>query len=570
MRTLTTRRLCVSFFCMSNQQCCQPLADQTTMLSISFIQTKPDRQSHLPLIYPVGGSSHEFRFSMRFQRASGVLLHPTCLPGSSGIGDFGPAAFSFVDFLKDAGQKLWQVLPLNPTGYGDSPFQCFSAHAGNHLLISLERLVERGVLETSDLRGRPEFPQDSIDFEAVIQWKTALLTKAAMRFQNDAGAEDRRAFDDFCARNNSWLPDFSLFMACKQEQGGIAWNRWPREIAQRTPAALSAAEGRLKQASFTAQYCQFEFFRQWKAVQTYAHGAGIRIIGDLPIYVALDSADVWTHPEYFQLSDDGQPLNIAGVPPDYFSATGQCWGNPIYRWDRLQETGYRWWIERFRAALELYDAVRIDHFRGFEAYWEIPGDETTAINGRWVKGPGGNFFEALEREFGDLPIIAENLGVITPEVESIRNRFDFPGMAILQFAFGKDPQGPSFRPHNYERQLAAYTGTHDNDTTVGWWSSSGVGDSTRTAEDVAKEHAFARAYLNFTDEPIHWVLIRSILASVADLAIIPLQDLLGLGTEARMNLPGTAKGNWRWRFREDALTPELAKRLRDMVTLYDR
>jgi len=507
---------------------------------------------------------------MRFPRASGILLHPTCLPGTSGIGDFGPAAFAFIDFLKDAGQKRWQVLPLNPTGYGDSPFQCFSAHAGNHLLISLERLVGQGVLENYDLLNQPDFPKDSVDFEGVIRWKTGLLTKAAHRFQSDASPEDRHAFDDFCAKNQTWLPDFALFMACKQEHGGIAWNKWPRDVAQRTPDALSAAGERLKEASFTAQYSQFEFFRQWKAVRTYAHEAGIRIIGDLPIYVALDSADVWTNREYFQLSENGQPLKIAGVPPDYFSVTGQCWGNPLYRWHRLQESGYRWWIERFRAALELYDAVRIDHFRGFEAYWEVPGEETTAINGRWVKGPGANFFEALEREFGDLPIIAENLGVITPEVESIRSRFDFPGMAILQFAFGKDPQGPSFRPHNYERQLAAYTGTHDNDTTVGWWNSSGIGDSTRNADDVAKEHAFARAYLNFTDEPIHWVLIRSILASVADLAIIPLQDLLGLGTEARMNLPGTAKGNWRWRFRPEALTPALATRLREMVTLYDR
>ena len=546
------------------------LAGRRTMLSIPFIQARQYRQSPLPVIYPVRGLAPEFRFSMRFPRASGVLLHPTCLPGSSGIGDFGPAAFTFIDFLKDAGQKLWQVLPLNPTGYGDSPFQCFSAHAGNHLLISLEKLVEERILERSDFQLQPEFPEDSVNFEDVIRWKIALLTKAATRFQTNACAEDRRAFDDFCLKNSSWLQDFALFMACKQEQGGIAWNKWPRELAQRTPSALRAAEGRLKDASFTVQYCQFEFFRQWKAVQAYAHESGIRIIGDLPIYVALDSADVWKHRKYFRLSEDGQPLKIAGVPPDYFSATGQCWGNPIYRWDRLQETGYQWWIERFRAALELYDAVRIDHFRGFEAYWEIPGEETTAINGRWVKGPGANFFEALEREFGGLPIIAENLGVITPEVESIRKRFDFPGMAILQFAFGKDPQGPSFRPHNYERQLAAYTGTHDNDTTMGWWNSSGLRDSTRTTEDVAKEHAFARAYLNFTDEPIHWVLIRSILRSIADLAIIPLQDVLGLGSDARMNLPGTAKGNWRWRFRAEQLTPELAKRLREMVILYDR
>jgi len=507
---------------------------------------------------------------MRFSRTSGILLHPTCLPGRFGIGDFGPEALSFVDFLKEAGQKLWQVLPLNPTGYGDSPFQCFSAYAGNHLLINLEKLQAEGILDASDLHDEPKFPLDSVDFGNVIRWKTGVLKRAATRFQRDARGEDRRAFDNFCVRNALWLPDFSLFMACKQEQGGVAWNEWPVDIGQRTPDALNAAKDRLKEAALTVQYWQFEFFRQWKEVKTYAHKAGIRVVGDLPIYVALDSADVWTNREYFQLSEDGRPLKIAGVPPDYFSATGQCWGNPIYRWDILHQTGYRWWIERFRAALELYDAVRIDHFRGFEACWEIPGEETTAINGRWVKGPGAEFFAALESEFGDLPIIAENLGVITPEVESIRNRFHFPGMAILQFAFGKDPQGPSFRPHNYGRELAAYTGTHDNDTTVGWWNSSGARDSTRTPEDVAKERAFASSYLNLKDEAIHWVMIRTILSSIADLAIIPLQDVLGLGSEARMNLPGTAKGNWRWRFRVGALTSALALRLREMVELYDR
>jgi 4-alpha-glucanotransferase len=507
---------------------------------------------------------------MRFPRASGILLHPTCLPGRYGVGDFGSQAVAFVDFLKDAGQKLWQVLPLNPTGYGDSPFQCFSAHAGNHLLISLEKLREQAILDSADLRSVPDFPQDDVDFGTVIQWKTALLKKAASRFLKNARGEDRRAFDDFCARNAEWLPDFALFMACKEEQGGIAWNAWPADIAHRTPPGMKAARARLNEAVLAVQYWQFEFFRQWQELHTYARTAGIRVVGDIPIYVALDSADVWTNREYFHLSSEGQPLKIAGVPPDYFSATGQRWGNPIYRWDRLKETNYRWWIDRFRAALQLYDAVRIDHFRGFEAYWEIPGHETTALNGRWVKGPGAELFVALEREFGDLPIIAENLGVITREVESIRKQFRFPGMAILQFAFGKDPQGPSFRPHNYARELAAYTGTHDNDTTVGWWNSSGVNDSTRTPEDVAKEHAFARAYLNFREEPIHWVMIRTILASIADLAIVPLQDVLGLGREARMNLPGTSSGNWRWRFKPGALTPELARRLRELVVLYDR
>jgi 4-alpha-glucanotransferase len=508
---------------------------------------------------------------MRFPRASGILLHPTCLPGTHGIGEFGSEAFAFVDFLKDAGQKLWQVLPLNPTGYGDSPFQSFSAHAGNHLLISLDRLREQGILNSADFKGEPAFPHDEVDFGAVMRWKTPLLREAARRFLSSASGEQKRAFDQFCSSNSNWLPDFALFMACKEEQGGVAWNRWPPDIAQRKPAAVDAAGERLKDSVSAVKYWQFEFFRQWQELRAYAHASGVRIIGDIPIYVALDSADVWRNPEYFELTETGQPIVIAGVPPDYFSATGQCWGNPIYRWDRLKQTGYQWWIDRYRAATNLYDAVRIDHFRGFEAHWEIAGGETTAVNGRWVKGPGAELFEALEREFGELPIIAENLGVITPEVESIRTRFQFPGMAILQFAFGKDPQGPSFRPHNYTRELAAYTGTHDNDTTVGWWNSSGENDSTRTPEDVAKERAFARAYLNLQEnEPIHWRLIRGVEASVADLAIIPLQDVLGLSSEARLNLPGTSRGNWRWRFKPGSLTSEMAARLREMVLIYDR
>jgi 4-alpha-glucanotransferase len=507
---------------------------------------------------------------MRFPRSSGILLHPTSFPGPFGIGDLGAEAFAFVDFLKACGQKLWQVLPLNPTGYGDSPFQCFSAHAGNHLLISLNKLREQGMLEDADLAGSPAFPASYVDFGNVIRWKIPILRKAAQRFFRAASDEDRNAFEKFTAENASWLSDFALFMACKEENDGIAWNHWPSELGRREPQALEAATERLHDRILAVQYWQFEFFRQWHNLRDYAHHAGIRIVGDIPIYVALDSADVWTNREFFCLQEDGQPVKIAGVPPDYFSATGQCWGNPIYRWDRLKATGYRWWVERFRGALKLYDAVRIDHFRGFEAYWEIPGNETTAIHGEWVKGPGGELFSVLEREFGDLPIIAENLGVITPEVEAIRERFRFPGMAILQFAFGNDPQGPSFRPHNYSRQLAAYTGTHDNDTVVGWWESSGAGDSTRTPEDVAKEHAFARAYLNFKDEPINWVLIRGVMESIADLAIVPLQDLLGLGSEARMNLPGTSSGNWRWRFQKDALTTELKSRLHELVCLYDR
>lgn len=507
---------------------------------------------------------------MKFPRSSGVLLHPTSLPGRFGIGELGPEAFAFVDFLKSAGQKLWQVLPLNPTGYGDSPFQCFSAYAGNPLLISLEKLQESRVLEPSDLHNIPNWAEERVDFGRVIHWKMPLLKKAAERFLKSASAKDQSEFEAFCRDNAAWLGDFALFMAHKDLDSKLIWNQWEPAMASRRPEVLRQWRQRLDREIQANKYWQFEFFRQWRALREYAHANGIRILGDIPIYVALDSADVWAHPEYFLLDAAGRPLKVAGVPPDYFSATGQLWGNPIYNWERHQETGYRWWVDRFRAAFALYDAVRIDHFRGFEAYWEIPADATTAMQGRWVKGPGAELFSVLQRDLGELPIVAENLGVITPEVEAIRAQFSLPGMAILQFAFGKDPQGPSFRPHNYARDLVAYTGTHDNDTTVGWWNSHGTSDSTRTPEDVVKEHAYARAYLGFTDEPIHWVLIRGVMSSIANTAVIPLQDLLGLGTEARMNLPGTPSGNWRWRCKKEALTPDLAKRLREMVTLYDR
>jgi 4-alpha-glucanotransferase len=506
---------------------------------------------------------------MRFPRRSGILLHPTSLPSPYGIGDVGCEAYRFIDFLEQAGHKLWQVLPLNPTGYGDSPFQCFSSVAGNPLLISLDQLAERGILSKADLEDHPGFAADQVDYGAALEFKVPLLATAAQIFLQKAPSE-RAEFDNFCRTNAGWLDDFALFMACKNAHAGVTWTRWAPEIARREPRALQEWTVRLAGEINVIKFWQFEFFRQWQALRAYAHAHGVQIIGDIPIYVAHDSADVWANREFFHLDGQGNPTRVAGVPPDYFSATGQLWGNPIYNWEQLKAAGYRWWVERFRAALRLYDIVRIDHFRGFEAYWEVPAADKTAENGLWIKGPGAGLFSAVQAELGDLPIIAENLGVITPEVEQIRHRFGFPGMAILQFAFGNDPQGPSFRPHNYERNLVAYTGTHDNDTVVGWWNSTGSGDSIRTPEDVAKEHAFARAYLGFTDQPIDWVLIRAVLASVADTAIIPLQDVLGLGSEARMNLPGTSSGNWRWRSRPDVLTGELAERLRLLNRAYDR
>jgi 4-alpha-glucanotransferase len=506
---------------------------------------------------------------MNFGRASGILLHPTSLPGSHGIGDFGPEAYRFVDFLYAAGQKLWQVLPLNPTGYGDSPFQCFSASAGNPLLISLDRLAEQGLLSKADLQNVPAFPIESVTYEAVNRFKMPLLEAAATKFLADAPAQSRSEFDAFRAANSGWLDDFALFMAIKRAHNLVAWTHWPADLADRQPEALERAKRDLSLLILAEKFFQYEFFQQWRELREYSRGKNIRVIGDVPIYVAHDSADVWANRQFFLLDERGEPLKMSGVPPDYFSATGQLWGNPIYNWPRLRQTGYRWWVERIRSALRLYDFIRIDHFRGFEAYWEVPAGETTALHGRWVKGPGAELFSVLRKEFGELPIIAENLGVITPEVEAIRHEFGLPGMAILQFAFGNDPQAPTFKPHNYVRDLVAYTGTHDNDTVVGWWNSGG-GDSTRTLDDIEKEHSYARAYLGFTDEPIEWVLIHGIMSSVANTAIAPMQDVLGLGSEARMNLPGRASGYWKWRMKPGAATEQTADRLREIVMLYDR
>jgi len=498
-------------------------------------------------------------------------LHCTSLPGRFGIGDLGPCAHEFAEFLSAAGQKLWQVLPLNPTGYGDSPYQCFSAFAGNPLLLSLERLCEQGLLETAELADPPCFPQDSVDFNAVIQFKMPALRRAALAFFADASRPDRAEFEAFCANEGEWLNDFALFMALKEEHQGTAWTSWEAKIRQRDPEAVKKWSEQLAPQLRIIKFWQFEFFRQWKQLKSDCNERSIRLMGDIPIYVAHDSADVWAHPELFYLNGQGNPTVVSGVPPDYFSATGQLWGNPIYRWEALEASGYAWWKQRFRTALTLFDLVRLDHFRGFEAFWAVPASERTAINGRWVKAPGDSLLTTLQAEFGELPIVAENLGVITPAVENLRKKFGLPGMSILQFAFGTDAQGPSFRPHNYQRDLVAYTGSHDNDTAVGWWSSTGAGGSTRTAEEIRQERALAHAYLGFEGEAeINWVMIRAVEASVAGMVILPLQDVLGLGNEARMNLPGTMSGNWKWRYRPGALNSELSARLRTLVELYGR
>jgi 4-alpha-glucanotransferase len=507
---------------------------------------------------------------MVFPRCSGILLHITSLPGPHGIGDLGAPAHRFVDFLAESGQKIWQVLPVSPTGFGDSPYQCFSAFAGNPLLVDLIKVQGQGRLEPTEIEALSQLPKGYVDYAKVIGLKQPLLRKAARHFFINASQVDSRSFTAFCEDNAWWLDDYAMFMAGKDFHQGVVWTEWETGLAHRDPIALSQWREKLSSEVEAHKFAQFEFFRQWKDLKSRCQRHGIRIMGDIPIYVAHDSADVWAHREMFQLDADGRAAVVAGVPPDYFSATGQLWGNPIYRWDVLARSGYRWWIDRFRASLKLFDMVRLDHFRGFEAYWEVPAEATTAIGGKWVKGPGRELFEVLQKELKELPVVAENLGVITPEVESLRQEFGFPGMSLLQFAFGNDPQGPSFRPHNYTRELAAYTGGHDNDTTVGWWTSTGVGESTRTAEDIRKEREFTRAYLGFENEPIHWIFIRAIMASVAAIAIVPLQDVFGLGSEARMNLPGTVSGNWKWRCREDALTGEIKTKLRELTRIYDR
>lgn len=488
---------------------------------------------------------------MDFPRSAGILLHPTSLPGPHGIGELGEDAHRFVAQLAQAGMTIWQVLPLGPTGYGNSPYQCFSAFAGNPLLVHVPGSVG-------------ELPATRVDFAAVIPHKQALLTRATAAFIPD---DHYRAF---VADQSWWLEDYALFMALKAAHGGVAWTDWEPGAALRDPVALESWRVRLAPQVEHFRREQALFFAQFQALRESCRLHGVRLMGDLPIYVAHDSADVWAHRDLFQLDPGGRPRVQAGVPPDYFSETGQLWGNPIYDWDALRATGYAWWIQRMRSALEHFDLVRIDHFRGFEAYWEVPGGADTAVDGRWVEGPGAELFEAMIAALGPLPVVAENLGLITPAVETLRERFGFPGMSILQFAFGADQQASTFLPHAFPRERVVYTGTHDNDTTMGWWRSTGEADSTRTMEQVAREKEFARRYLDTDGQEMHWTLIRAALASVADTALIPLQDVLGLGNEARMNFPGRGDGNWAFRFGWEQLTPEMITRLRELVDLYGR
>lgn len=498
-----------------------------------------------------------------FPRRSGVLLHPTSLPGRFGIGDLGDAAYAFVDFLARAGQSYWQILPLGPTGYGDSPYLCFSAFAGNPLLISPDKLVQAGHLAPEDVRDLPAFPNDRIDFGWVIPYKIGLLDRAFANFRAQASNDQRVVFRKFCAAHASWLDDFALFMALKAANEGRPWYEWSREHAKRKPAALAQARTELADQIENQKYRQWQFFEQWLALKRQANARNIRIIGDIPIFVARDSADVWANPHQFYLDKDLQPTVISGVPPDYYSKTGQLWGHPLYRWDVLEREEYAWWIARFRQALIQADVIRIDHFRGFYNYWQVPAGELTAVNGRWKFGPGAKLFRAVNAALGEVAIIAEDLGEFDEKsragVDALFAEFGYPGMKVLVFAFGSGPANP-FLPHRITREWVVYTATHDNDTTVGWWE--------RAPED---EREFTRKYLARDGMNIAWDLIRAAWSSTAHTAITPAQDLLRFGNFARMNFPSTSgPPNWCWRILPGALNDEIATRLNELTLLYER
>ena len=496
----------------------------------------------------------------RQDRLSGILLHVTSLPSYGGVGDFGPAAYAFVDFLHAAKQRLWQVLPLSPTGYGSSPYSALSAFAGNPLLISLERLAQDGWIEWDRIQGLPGH-EGPADFGEATRLKLPLVEEAAANFLDRATPEQRIAFQKFCNENIAWLPDYAMFTVLRREFSYASWNEWPAEFAQRKHDSLTKLLNDHGRELAVEQAVQFFFDQQWCALRSYCAKRDIRTLGDVAIFVNYDSADVWTHPEIFELDDERRPLRVSGVPPDYFSATGQRWGNPLYKWGLLQERGFDWWVARVRRALTLYDSVRLDHFRGFEAYWSIAADEETAMNGQWVKAPGYELFERLRTGFGELPFIAEDLGLITPEVNSLREHFGMPGMRILQFGFA-DRGGHMYLPHMFVPNTVAYTGTHDNNTTLGWWQN----------DATALERANVQNYLQeiHADGEIVWAMIKATAGSVANLCIFPLQDVLHLGSEARMNTPAAGLGNWTWRYKSDALHPDFATKLAALMEMTDR
>lgn len=481
---------------------------------------------------------------MLTKRASGILLHPTSLPGKFGAGDFGNNAYQFVDWLESAGQSYWQVLPLGEIGPGNSPYMSSSAFAGNILLVDIAELASQGWLVHDDLIPLPEFHSDRVDFSLLQPFRIERLRRAAKNFFADRNHPLHSAYTEFCDAENEWLRDYALFMTISGQESWREWNHWPKELAHRDPEWLSRVEkGSADEVGFW-KFCQWCFARQWSQLKAYASEHNVQIIGDVPIFVAYQSADVWAHQELFKLDASGNPIVVAGVPPDYFSKTGQLWGNPLYRWDVHEKTGYAWWIARLRHALQLADLVRIDHFRGFAAYWEVSANAPNAMNGQWKPGPGEKLFEAFTNAFSNLPIIAEDLGLITPDVLELRDKFKLPGMRILQFAFAEG-EGNQYLPHHYVHNTVAYTGTHDNDTMLGWWNSA--------SED---EKSFALAYLNSDGHAIHWDMMRALSKSMANTVIFPLQDVLGLSSEHRMNFPGHPSGNWEWRFTWDILKPE--------------
>ena len=505
-----------------------------------------------------------------FNKESGIILHPTSLPGKFGIGEIGPEALRWLAMLEDMGQSLWQVLPLGPTGYGDSPYQNLSTFATNPLLISLEWLYEDGLLEREDLDKFPTFAKDHVDFGPVITTRKKYLHKATRLFQERAGLSLREGYLTFCQKHKEWLDEFALFSALKEAHALKSWTSWPAPLRDRDPEAMKAARETYETAIKEVKILQFLFDRQWGRIRAAAKKANIRIIGDIPIFVAHDSADAWANRKLFFLEETGEPTVIAGVPPDYFSTTGQRWGNPLYNWEKHKALGYHWWCARVHRSLDWVDVLRIDHFRGFASYWEIPAEEPTAVRGRWVPGPGRDLFEALNRELGELPIIAEDLGVITPEVEALRDGLQLPGMRILQFAFGTDPQKDTFLPENYPVNCVAYTGTHDNDTIVGWFHSEAGKDSTRTAAQIAEEQKKVLDYLGTDGSQIEWDFIEAVLKSNAGAALYPLQDVLGLSSEARMNIPAIPSGNWGWRFCWEQITDEKRKKLTELTHKYAR
>jgi 4-alpha-glucanotransferase len=497
---------------------------------------------------------------MNPNRLSGVLLHVTSLPSYGGVGDFGPAAYEFVDFLAAAKQRLWQVLPLSPTGYGSSPYSALSAFAGNRALISLEQLVKDGWLAAEQIEGLPGHDGPA-DFAAAAAKKIPLVEQAAANFLDRASDEARARFQGYCQSNMSWLPDYAMFNVLRRRFEYKSWIDWPAEYAYRKHDALTAALTEHGRELAVEQAIQFLFDEQWGALRAYCKERDIRILGDVAIFVNYDSADVWTHPELFELDDERRMIRVSGVPPDYFSATGQRWGNPLYKWGELRERGFDWWVQRIRRSLALYDMIRLDHFRGFEAYWSIAAEDATAVNGQWVKAPGQELFQRLQEVFGELPFIAEDLGLITPEVEELREHFGMPGMRILQFGFS-DRGSHLYLPHEYVPNTVAYTGTHDNNTTLGWWKD-GV-------SAVERDHV--QTYLGTIehDGDIDWAMIRAAAGSVANLCIFPLQDILHLGSEARMNTPAEGAGNWTWRYQRNALHPDFATKMAALMEMTDR